>query len=104
MTIENLKKTVTAEEIIFRVDSCWKDRELLYNSIKTYAALAGWKPTLTHNTYIRCSCFQRHLSRIKETKNTSKVSINKQCQWEDRIKSTQNRNQEIKTGPNKGTQ
>ena len=76
----------------------------MYNTTKTYAALTGWKPTLTHKIYIRCSCFQRHLSRIKETKNTSKVSINKQCRWEVRIKSTQNRNQEIKTGPNKGIQ
>ena len=102
LTVENFK-TITAEEI-FRVDSCWKDRELLYNTIKIYAALTGWKPTLTHKIYIRCSYFQRHLSRIKDTKNTSKVSINKQCQWEVRIKSTKNRNQEIKAGPNKGTQ
>ena len=102
LTLDNFK-TITTEEI-FRVDSCWKDRELLYNTTKTYAALTGWKPTLLHKIYIRCSCFHRHLSRIKETKNTSKVSINKQCRWEVRIKSTQNRNQEIKTGPNKGIQ
>ena len=52
---------------------------------------------------MRRSCFQQHNSRIKDTKNTSKVSINKQCKWEIRIKSIQNRNQESKTGPKKGT-
>ena len=102
LTRENFK-TVTVDEI-FPVNSCWNDRELLYNTIKTYATLTGWKPILTHKIYIRWSCFQRHISRIKETKNTSKASINKECQWEVRIKSTKNRNQEIKAGPNKGTQ
>ena len=94
-------RTVTIEQI-FSVNSLWKDRELLYNTVKTYAALTGWKPTLTHKIYIRCSCFQRHVSRIKETKNTSKVSINKQCQWEVRIKSTQYKNQQIQSGIKKG--
>ena len=101
LNLENIK-TITADNI-FKVNSYWKDRDLLYSTVKTYAALSGWKPTLTHKIYMRCSCFQRHTSRIKETKNTSKVSINKQCKWEIRIKSTLNRNQGIKTGPKEGT-
>ena len=31
---------------IFREDSTWADRKLLYETIKVYAALTGWKPTL----------------------------------------------------------
>ena len=31
---------------IFREDSTWADCQLLYETIKAYAALTGWKPTL----------------------------------------------------------
>ena len=58
-------KTITADNV-FKVNAYWKDRDLLYSTVKTYAALSGWKPTLTHKIYMRCSCFQRHTSRIKE--------------------------------------
>ena len=102
MTRENFK-IVTVKEI-FPVNSWWNDRDLLYNTIKTYAALTGWKPTLTHKIYIRCSCFQRHISRIKETKNASKIFINKECQWEVWIKSTQYKNRQIQSGNKKGKQ
>ena len=50
LNMENVK-TVSAEDI-FKVNSYWKDRDLLYSTVKTYAALTGWKPTLTHKIYI----------------------------------------------------
>ena len=44
LTLDNFKR-ITDEEI-FRVDSCWKYRELLYNTTKTYGALTLWFPGL----------------------------------------------------------
>ena len=40
---------------IFRENSTWADRKLLYETIKSYAALTGWKPTLESRTCIKCS-------------------------------------------------
>ncbi len=44
LNLENVQ-TITAHDI-FRLNSYWKNRDLLYNLVKTYAALTGWKPTL----------------------------------------------------------
>ena len=49
--ILNNIKTLSVDEI-FRVNSYRKYRDLLYNTVKTYAALTGWKPTQTHKMYI----------------------------------------------------
>ena len=42
---------------IFKVESKWKDRSLLYSTVQAYAAATGWKPTLSHFIYIKCSCY-----------------------------------------------
>ena len=44
-------------ENIFQVESKWKDWSLLYSTGQAYAAVTGWKTTLSHSIYIRCSCY-----------------------------------------------
>ena len=46
-------------EDIFPVESKWKDRSFLYSILQAYAATTGWKPTLSHSIYIRCSYYNR---------------------------------------------
>ena len=58
-------------EDIFPIESKWKDRSLLYSTIQAYAAATGWKATLSHSIYIRCSCYKRPTHRETSRKFTS---------------------------------
>ena len=39
---------------LFCEGTTWADHKLLYETIKAYAALSGWKPTLKSRTCIKC--------------------------------------------------
>ena len=60
-------------ENIFRIESKWKNRSLLYSTVQAYAAATHWKPTLSHSIYIQCSCYHRPIRNRseRETKFTS---------------------------------
>ena len=61
---------------IFQEGSTWADRKLLYDTIKAYAALTGWKPTLESRTCIKCS-FQGLNTRIALHVNIAMVPYQK---------------------------
>ena len=82
---------------IFQLESKWKDRSLLYSIIQAYVATTGWKATLSHSIYIRCSCYKRPTRREKTRKFTSD-SLCKDCEWEIKIRSTQNKTRRINSG------
>ena len=44
---------------IFREGSMWTDHRLLYETVKAYAALTGWKLTFESRTCLKYSCFSR---------------------------------------------
>ncbi len=46
---------------IFPIGSRWKDWSLLYSTVQAHAAATGWKASLSHSFYIRCSCYNRPL-------------------------------------------
>ena len=52
-------------EYIFKVESKWKYRSLLYSTVQAYAA-TGWKPTLSYFLYIRCPCYNRPTRNCSE--------------------------------------
>ena len=39
-------------EEIFKVESKWRDRTLLYSTVQACAAAIDWKPTVSHSIYI----------------------------------------------------
>ena len=82
---------------IFKVGSKWKNRSLLYSTIQAYAAATGWKATLSHSIYIRCSCYKRPTRRGK-SRNFTSGSLCKNCEWEIKIRSTQNKTRRINSG------
>ena len=82
---------------IFQLGSKWKDRTLLYSTIQAYAAATGWKATLSHSIYIRCSCYKRPTRREK-SRNFTSGSLCKNCEWEIKIRSTQNKTRRINLG------
>ena len=67
---------------IFREGSAWADRKLLYETIKAYAALTGWKPTLESQTYIKCSCFSRKKRKDSSPHEYSNGPLGKECKWQ----------------------
>ena len=78
-------------ETIFRVGSKWKDRSLLYSTVQAYAAATGWKPTLSHSIYIRCSCYNRpNRNRSENERKFASGPLCKDCNWEIKIRSTIN--------------
>ena len=91
----------THAEDIFQVESKWNDRSLLYSTIQSYAAATGWKATLSHSIYIRCSCYKRPTRRENTRKFTS-GSLCKDCDWEIKIRSTENTTRRIKSGVAEG--
>ena len=91
---------VTAQDI-FQVESKWKDRSLLYSTIQSYAAATGWKATLSHSIYIRCSCYKRPM-RTETSRKFTSGSLCKNCDWEIKIRSTENKTRKIKSGVSEG--
>ena len=91
----------TSVEDIFPIESKWKDRSLLYSTIQAYAAATGWKATLSHSIYIRCSCYKRPTRRETSRKFTS-GSLSKDCNWEIKIRSSQNKTRRINSGISEG--
>ena len=91
---------VTAQDI-FQVESKWKDRSLLYSTIQAYAAATGWKATLSHSIYIRCSCYKRPTCS-ENTRKYSSGSLCKDCDWEIKIRSTENNARRINSGFSEG--
>lgn len=67
-TLDDVDLEHIPPEDIFQVESKWKDRSLLYSTIQAYAAATGWKATLSHSIYIRCSCYNRP-SRSEKKEN-----------------------------------
>ena len=87
---------------IFQEGSTWADRKLLYDTIKAYAALTGWKPTLDSRTCIKCSCFSRTKRKNRSSRDYSNGSLSKDCKWQIRIKSTQNLSRKVLSGASAG--
>jgi len=87
---------------IFKQESKWADRELLYETVKAYSALTGWKPTLYSPTCIKCSCFSRIKRKNHSSREYNNGSLSKDCKWHIRIKSTHNSCREILSGSSKG--
>ena len=80
---------------LFREGSTWADRNLLYETVKAYAALPGWKPTLESRTGIKCSCFAQTKRKNRSTRDYTNGSLSKDCKWQIRIKSSRNINHKI---------
>ena len=87
---------------IFRVDSTWADRKLLYETIKAYAALTGWKPTLESRTCIKCSCFSCSKRKNRSQREYANGPLSKDCKWHMRINSTQNISRKVLSGSMQG--
>ena len=99
---ENINVADLDPNDIFRVNSTWADRKLLYETIKSYAALLGWKPTLESRTCIKCSCFSRTKRKNREQRDYANGSLSKDCKWQIRIRSTQNINRKVLSGSLQG--
>ena len=87
---------------IFHEGPTWADRKLLYETIKAYAALSGWKPTLESRTCIKYSCFARSKCKNCSTHEYTNGSLSKDCKWQIRIKSSRNINHKILSGNSEG--
>ena len=97
---------VKVEEIdvndVFREGSIWADRKLLYETIKAYAALSGWKPTLESRTCIKCSCFTKIRRKNRSPREYANGSLSKDCKWQVRIRSTKNISRKVLSGALEG--
>ncbi len=98
---DNIDLNETPANEIFTIGSKWKDRSLLYSTIQAYAASTGWKATLSHSIYIRCSCYKGPVRRETSRKFTS-GSLCKDCKWEIKIRSTKNQTKRISSGISEG--
>ena len=87
---------------IFQEGSTWADRKLLYETVKAYAALTGWKPTLDSRICIKCSCFSRTKRKNRSSREYINGSLSKGCEWQIRIKSTQNLSRKVVSGASAG--
>ena len=87
---------------IFHEGSTWADCKLLYETIKVYAALAGWKPTLESRACIKCSCFAQYKRKNYSTREYTYGSLSKDCKWQMCIKSSRNINCKILSGSLEG--
>ena len=100
---DNVETDELDPENIFKVESKWKDRSLLYSTVQAYAAATGWKPTLSHSIYIRCSCYNRPTrKRSEKERKFASGPLCKDCNWEIKIRSTVNNMKKIKTGISEG--
>ena len=64
--LDDINLDDVSSEVIFPLNSKWKDRSLLYSTVQAYAALTGWKPTLSHTYCIKCSCYNRPIRGGKD--------------------------------------
>ena len=87
---------------LFREGSTWSDHKFLYDTVKAYTALSGWKPTLESRTYIKCSCFVRSKRKNCSACDYTNGSLSKDCKWQIRIKSSRNINRKILSGNSEG--
>ena len=69
-------KLVDASEI-FEMGRQWKDKRLVFDTVKTYAAKIVWKATI-NSSYIKCSCYKK--SRPNEKVYHNGGSIYKVCE------------------------
>ena len=100
-SFDNVDLNTVDPQEIFPVGSRWRDRSLLYSTVQAYAAATGWKASLSHSFYIRCSCYDRPLRKNK-TRTFSSGSLSKNCKWEIKIRSTKNDVRRIKSGISEG--
>ena len=77
---------------IFKEGQIWKDRALLYSTVKVFAGLTGWKPCIKSKFYIRCSCFKKP---DDNDRNYASSTIRRLCKWSIKIKSTQKKTQNL---------
>ena len=101
-SFENINVSDLDPHEIFQEGSTWTDRKLLYETVKTYAALSGWKPTLESKTCIKCSCFTKYQRKNRSTCEYTNGSLSKDCKWQIRIKSSRNIHRKIKSGSSEG--
>ena len=87
---------------LFRIGLIWANRKLLYETVKAYASLSGWEPTLESRTCIKCSCFARTKRKNHSTRDYTNGSLSKDCKWQIRIKSSRNINRKILSGYSEG--
>ena len=64
---------------VFQVESKWADRTVLYDTVKAYAALTGWKPTLESKSSIKCSCYSRTKRKNRSTREYVSGPLAKDC-------------------------
>ena len=72
-------------EALFPIDSVWKDRALLFDTVSSCAGRTGWKCCLKNLYKIRCSCYK---TTPNIRLNSSQGSINKDCTWVINMKSS----------------
>ena len=99
--VTDLDLSSTTADEIFPINSKWQDRNLLYSTVQAYAAVTGWKPTLSHRHTIKCSCYNRPIRRSNQRKFAA-GSLQKGCEWQIKIKSTLNENIKLTKGENAG--
>ena len=87
---------------VFQLESRWADRTVLYDAIKAYAALTGWKPTLESKSSIKCSCYSRTKRKNRSTREYASGALAKDCKWQIRIKSTKNTYRQVLSGATAG--
>ena len=88
---DNINIDEVNPETIFRVGAKWKDCFLLYSTVQGHAAATGWKLTLLHSIYIRCSCYNRPNRNCSEKERKFAFGpLCKDCNWEIKIRSTIN--------------
>ena len=100
--LEGVNLAEVDPHVLFREGSTWADRRLLYETIKAYAVVSGWKPTLESRTCIKCSCFARTKRKNSSTREYTNGPLSKDCKWQIRIKSTKNINHKILSGNSEG--
>lgn len=71
-------------DVLFPINSIWKDRSLLYDTVKIYSARTGWTCCLKNLYKILCNCHKK----TDSNRNYSQGSINKGCTWVINMKSS----------------
>ena len=72
-------------DALFPINSIWKDRALLFNTVALYARCTGWECCLKQLYKIRCNCYKK---KPNLELNSSQGSINKGCTWLINMKSS----------------
>ena len=91
-------KVVDSSEIL-EIGRQWKDKRLVYDTVKTYAPKTGRKATI-NTSYIKCSCYKK--AKPNENVYHNGGSIHKGCEWKVKIKATKIEIVTIKEGKNAG--